>query len=467
MPEQPVSGGSLQRVLNLRDVLALSFGAMIGWSWVALTGTCIIQAGAPGSAVAFLIGGVAVILIGLTYAELAAAMPQVGGEHVYSYRAMGAGASFVCTWGILMGYVAVVAFEAVALPTVAISLAPGFNLGYLWTVAGWDVYASWAVIGMLGAMLMMWINVRGVRTAASLQLIVVIGLLMAGVMVLLGALTQGSVANFMQGPAISISAISGIMIIVPFMFVGFDVIPQAAAEIDLPRPLIGKALMLSVVVAMAWYVLIIVAVGMSLSPSQLAATSLATADAATQGWNTPWMGRLVIVAGIAGILTSWNAFLLGASRAVYAMAHCGMLPAWLGVLHPRYGTPHRAIVAIGLTSMVAPLFGRPMLVWVANAGGLGIVIAYIMVVISFLILRRREPGMPRPYRVAAGNWVGWLALLLSLGIGWLYLPGSPAGLVWPYEWAIVGGWALLGLVLFIWSRWRYGPPDTARVMEGL
>jgi amino acid transporter len=350
---------------------------------------------------------------------------------------------------------------------VAISLAPGFNLGYLWTVAGWDVYASWAVIGMLGAVLMMWINVRGVRTAASLQLIVVIGLLIAGLMVLLGALTRGSAANFMQGPAISISAIASIMIIVPFMFVGFDVIPQAAAEIDLPRPLIGKALMLSVVVAMAWYVLIIVAVGMSLSPAQLAATSLATADAASQGWNTPWMGRLVIVAGIAGILTSWNAFLLGASRAVYAMAHCSMLPTWLGVLHPRYGTPHRAIVAVGLTSMIAPLFGRPMLVWVANAGGLGIVIAYIMVVISFLILRRKEPEMPRPYRVAAGNWVGWLALVLSLGIGWLYLPGGPAGLVWPYEWAIVGGWSLLGLLLFAWSRWRYGVPEAARVMESV
>ena len=82
MPGWPMSSGSLQRVLRLRDVLALSFGAMIGWSWVALTGAWIIKAGAPGAVVAFLIGGVAVILIGLTYAELAAAMPQVGGEHV-------------------------------------------------------------------------------------------------------------------------------------------------------------------------------------------------------------------------------------------------------------------------------------------------------------------------------------------------------------------------------------------------
>ena len=67
---------------------------------------------------AFGIGGGIVIFVGLTYAELAAAMPLVGGEHVYSHRALGRTASFVCTWAILLGYVSVVAFEAVALPTV-------------------------------------------------------------------------------------------------------------------------------------------------------------------------------------------------------------------------------------------------------------------------------------------------------------------------------------------------------------
>ncbi len=462
-----MSGGSLKRVLKLREVLALSFGAMIGWSWVALTGTWISQAGTLGAATAFLIGGVAVVLIGLTYAELAAAMPRVGGEHVYSYRAMGAVASFICTWGILMGYVAVVAFEAVALPTVLIGLAPGLNAGYLWTIAGWDVYASWVAIGVAGAGLVTWVNVRGVRTAASMQLMVVTGLLIAGLMVLLGGITQGSVDNFMQGPPMSVAAVTGVMLIVPFMFVGFDVIPQAAEEIDLPSKEIGKALMLSVLVAVAWYVLIIVAVGLLLPGGRLTTSGLATAEAATLGWGTEWMGRVVLAAGVAGILTSWNAFLMGAGRATYALAHCGMLPRWLGVLHPRYGTPHRAIILIGISSMFAPLFGRPMLVWVANAGGLGIVIAYAMVVASFLILRRKEPDMPRPYRVAAGNWVGGAALLMSLAIGWLYMPGSPAGLVWPYEWAIVGGWAALGILVFGWCRWRYGSPDAEQVLEGV
>ena len=127
-----MSQGQFIRVVTRPQVLALAFGAMVGWSWVAVSGVWIEDAGSVGAMLAFLIGGVALFFVGLTYAELASAMPQAGGEHVYSHRALGAGASFVCTWAILLGYVSVVAFEAVALPTVLEYLSPGFSRGYLW-----------------------------------------------------------------------------------------------------------------------------------------------------------------------------------------------------------------------------------------------------------------------------------------------------------------------------------------------
>ena len=113
-----MSEGKFVRVVNRKGVIALAFGAMVGWSWVALSGNWIASAGSVGAMLAFVVGGVAVVFVGFTYAELAAAMPKAGGEHVYSQRAMGATASFICTWAILLGYVSVVAFEAVALPTV-------------------------------------------------------------------------------------------------------------------------------------------------------------------------------------------------------------------------------------------------------------------------------------------------------------------------------------------------------------
>ena len=140
----------LVRVLARGDVLALAFGAMIGWGWIVLTGTAIQSAGSVGAILAFIIGGLAIIMVGLTYAELASAMPKVGGEHVYSYRALGHLPSFLCTWAIILGYLSVVAFEAVALPTVIEHLAPNYAVGHLWTIAGWEVKATWVAVGVGG-----------------------------------------------------------------------------------------------------------------------------------------------------------------------------------------------------------------------------------------------------------------------------------------------------------------------------
>ena len=239
---------------------------------------------------------------------------------------------------------------------------------------------------------------------------------------------------------------------VPFMFVGFDVIPQSAEELDIPFPEIGRMLMVSIVMAVLWYVLIIGAVSMGLPESGRAASNLPTADATAAVFGGSWAASLLVIAGIGGILTSWNAFLIGGSRALYALARAGQLPRSLGTLHPRFNTPHNAVLLIGVLSILAPLFGRPALVWLVDAGGLGIVIAYAFVAWSFLVLRAREPDMPRPYRVRSGFAVGIAALVLSLGIAVLYMPGSPAALVWPYEWAIVIAWVLIGAIMLRFAR---------------
>ena len=92
------------KVLKTPEVIALAFGAMIGWSWVLLTGVWLTAAGTVGTLIAFCVGGVAVTLIGLTYSELASAMPKAGGEHIYTKRALGSRWSFVCTWALLFSY---------------------------------------------------------------------------------------------------------------------------------------------------------------------------------------------------------------------------------------------------------------------------------------------------------------------------------------------------------------------------
>lgn len=453
------------RVLKNQDVLALAFGAMVGWGWVVLAGSWVQTAGSVGGMLAFGIGGFVVVLIGLTYAELAAAMPLTGGEHVYSYRALGMGASFVCTWAIILGYVSVVAFEAVALPTVVEELFPNYKLGLMWNVAGWDVYFTWALVGILGSMAMTWVNIRGITTSALIQKVVTVLIVVGGLMFITGSLFNGESANMQPLFADGLKGLLAVLIMTPFMFVGFDVIPQAAEEIDLPPNQIGRVLILSVLMAVFWYVFIILAVSLSLNAGQLADAHLGTADAASVALGGNWAGKLIVLVGIGGIITSWNAFFIGGSRAIYAMAHAGMLPRFLAKLHPRYNTPVNAILLIGSLSVIAPLFGRQALVWLVNAGGLGIVIAYGTVALSFIVLRRREPDMPRPFRVSYGSVIGPAALLFSIGIVILYMPGSPAALVWPYEWALVLGWVVLGAVFYLVARQTHDANAVRRMLE--
>ena len=281
----------------------------LGWCWI-------LSAGTWGAMLAFFIGGLAVILIGVTYAELAASMPITGGEHTYTHRALGVNISFICSWSILFGYFSVVAFEAVALPTVVEYFIPNYNQGYLWTIAGWDVYATWVGVGMLGSVIVTWLNIRGMEVSAWFQKTAVLGILFVGTLLFIGAvLYNPETSTAIQSPAFigGVGGMMAVIVMVPFMFVGFDVIPQAAEEIDLTRPNIGKFLIISIVVAVMWYVGIAWSVGTTLPLVQAESSTLATADAMTNAWQGKWAGILLVIGGVLGILSSWNAFLIGGS----------------------------------------------------------------------------------------------------------------------------------------------------------
>jgi amino acid transporter len=198
--------------------------------------------------------------------------------------------------------------------------------------------------------------------------------------------------------------------------------------------------------------LIVFAVGYA--PFDKSTSELYAADAAGAYWHSKSFATFLVIAGIGGIVTSWNAFLIGGSRAVFALARSGQLPKILGVVHPRFSTPWPAIVLIGIFSVIAPMFGRNALVWIVNAGGFGIVIAYLYVAASFIYLRIKEPDMERPYSAPGGMFTGIAAFILGLGIFVLYLPGSPAALKWPQEWGMLLVWSLVGAVLLAVTKKR-------------
>ncbi len=457
MPE----GSRFARVLRGREVLALSFGAMIGWSWVLMTGHWVLQAGSLGTLLAFAAGGVVIGFIGLTYAELVAAMPRAGGEHVYTHTALGPGWSFICTWALLMSYTTVCVFESAALPTAIEYLFPEIRVGTLWHVFGAPVDLGFVLVGVTGAVVVTAINVHGIRSAALVQSIVTALILCSGLVLVGGALAFGNPAHAQPLIAEPATGMLSVLIMVPALMVGFDVLPQSAEEIDLPARRIGWLLIASLLLAVLWYGAISFGVALSLPRAELDAAQMATADAATRVWGSELAGALLILGGVGGILTSWNAFIIGASRVLFSMAESGTLPAAFARLHPKYQTPYVGVLTLGVLACISPLFGRKILVWLIDAGSFAIVVAYLFVPIAFLALRRQQPELPRPFRVRAPRLVGGCAIVLSLALLCLYLPGSPSSLVWPHEWAMVLGWSLLGVTLW-WRR----PGREARAPAG-
>ena len=309
---------------------------------------------------------------------------------------------------------------------------------------------------MLGTIALTWVNYIGIKTAATLNnaLTLIIGL--GGVLLITGGLFNGETANMAPFFVGGMKGFLGVMIMTPFMFVGFNVIPQAAEEMNLPHKSIGKILIVSVMMAVFFYMLVILAVSASLAPNEMNLDSLVTADAMSKVFGGAWAGKALIMAGLAGIITSWIGFYVGGSRAIYAMAKANILPEFLGKIHPKYQTPCNAVLLIGIATFFAPLFGRKMLVWLVDAGGLGIQIAYFLVCIAFVILRKKEPDMARPFRAGNGSWIGWVAVVLGFLFILAFLPGSPAALVWPNEWLLVGVWYILGAILFFWAKGKYG-----------
>lgn len=454
------------KVLNPLDVLVTAFGAMIGWGWVVSTGSWISRAGVLGTVLGYVIGGTMIFFVGLTYSELTTAMPQAGGVRVFSYKAFGPAGSFVCSWFMILSYISVVCFEACSLPTVIQYIFPGFLRGYLYSVAGFDIYATWLAFALIFAVLITYVNIRGIKAAAVLQTGLTLIIAAVGIILVAAAAVNGRADNlagqlFLGENGLSIiKNVLSVAVIAPFFLFGFDVIPQVAEEINVPLKKVGRLMLLSIILAVGFYGLIVSAVGFVMNPSDIASSveqnGLVTADAMAKAFSSKTMAKVLIIGGICGIVTSWNSFLMGGSRALFSMAEAHMIPSAFGKLHDRYKTPTNAILLVGALSVISVFFGRTMLVWISDVASFACCIAYCMVAIAFIVLRKRMPDMPRPYRVKHSISVGWIATIMAGVMAILYLiPGSGCSFT-AQELIIAVIWIVLGLFFAVVSKVKYG-----------
>lgn len=299
-----------------------------------------------------------------------------------------------------------------------------------------------------------------------LQTILTAIIAIAGILLVVGSAVNGDGSNITgqmweSSTGSTLGSVFKVACMTPFLFIGFDVIPQAAEEITVPYKKIGKIMLLSIFLAVAWYLLIIFAVCYIMPQSAIvqemsSQNGLVSVQAIEIAFHSPLMGKVLIIGGLCGIITSWNSFLMGGSRALYSMGESLMIPKVFGKLG-KNKTPEAAIILCGIACCIAPFFGRGVLVWLVDAASFGCVIAYMFVSISFCILRKKKPDMERPYKVKAGKFVGVMAVAMAGFMTLLYIiPASfSAALIWQ-EWVVVGTWLVLGVFFYFYSKRKYG-----------
>ncbi|MBQ1502252.1 MAG: APC family permease, partial [Firmicutes bacterium] len=371
---------ALNKQMNQGAVWALAVGAIIGWGCFIQGAEWTRQAGGPlALVIGFLAGGLLMIVVGLCYSYLIPKIKVAGGEFAYTYYSFGRTSAFACGWMMLLGYVTLAAMNATAIPVLASYIFPGvFKFGYLYTMAGYEVYAGEILLSLFFLTLFAALNIIGIKKTGKTQLTMAVILCLAVLAAVCGTLFSGrySVSNLQPSYGAGKSLFAGVLsifVVTPYCFVGFDTIPQAAEEFDFSHQKVKKLIVSALIIGALIYIAMALITDIVIPWQDL--FSLRDSDGEPVKWLTGAMlersmGKIgttfVSVAVLMAIFTGINGFYLAASRLLFGMGRSKMLPQSFGMLHKQYHTPSAAILFVMLVCFICPFFGRNVLGWVID-----------------------------------------------------------------------------------------------------
>jgi APA family basic amino acid/polyamine antiporter len=418
---------SLRRVLGLVEVTAGGVGIIIGAGIYVLLGAATAEAGALVW-VAFLAAAALSALTGLSYAELSSMFPSAAGEYAYTRHAMPEWLAFVVGWTMVLGLV-------VAAATVSIGFAR-----YVKYFLDIDVrVASLALLVLVAAVAMAGIK-QSARLTVGLSAVQVGGLVFVAA---IGLPHIGDV-DLLSGPGLG-GVLAGAALVF-FAFIGFDEVITLAEETRDPTRTIPRALLLALALSTALYVGVAIASVSVLGAATLAGSPRPLADVMAHVLGSR---GATVVAAIA-VLTTINTTLLvltAASRVVYGMAKARRIPEAFAAVHPRRGTPIRAIVTVAVLATVFAGFGDFTII--AAVTDFAVYVVFIAVNATVIVLRRTQPDRARPFAVGGAIRgvpvlplfglasvalmitqletvaivVGLAACAVGVAVGWLASPG--------------------------------------------
>ena len=493
LQQEAASDNSLKRALGALNLTTLGIGAIIGTGIFVLTGTVAALNSGPAVVLSFTFAGVASIFAALCYSEFASLVPMAGSAYTYGYATLGELIAWIIGWDLILEYALgavtvaigwsgyVVSFLediGINIPG-ALSAARGTNLidvpaslaGTLHIKAGWiaindaltnqiqgagvdpstlaHVTAIFNLPAVIIIALVTTLLVIGIKESANVNSVIVIIKVVVVLLFIVGAAHAINPANWhpfippqtvKDGvPVAGEFGWSGVFTgaaIVFFAYIGFDAVSTAAQEAknpqkDMPIGIIGSLLICTVL-----YILVSgIATGiMSYKELNVPDPIAVAADRAGLGW----MSTLIKLGAIAGLSSVILVMLLGQSRVFYSMSRDGLLPQFVNKVHPRFQTPYitSIVTGVGVAFFAAILPIRDA----ASLVSIGTLLAFVIVSVGILVLRVREPDLPRTFKTPA-VWV--VAPLGALSAAWLM-----KSLPW-VTWERLIIWFVIGMIVFI------------------
>jgi basic amino acid/polyamine antiporter, APA family len=470
------TGTSLKRVMGAGDLIMLAIGAVIGAGIFSSIGTAaagevlpdgqVVRYGAgPALVFSFLLLGAVCALAGLCYAELASMIPQAGSAYAYSYATLGELIAWIIGWDLILEYAVGNIAVAIAWSGYFTSLLSGFGVDFpAWLTHGYrtallssnpDVHALLQTApGIAGIPILLnipaalivlaitWLLYIGVRESSRANnIMVVVKLIVLGLFVVLGGMHIDP-ANYKPFAPNGWAGIHQGAAIVFFAYIGFDAISTAAEETKNPQRNMPLGILGGLAICTVIYVIVgLVATGLVPYQQLKAADPLARALEVAGLTTASWIVSFGAVVSLSAVLL---VFQYGQPRIFFAMARDGLLPAWASKIHPKYRTPHITTVVTGIVVALGSLVADENEIY--DLTNIGTLCAFAIVCVGVLVLRYKDPGRPRPFRVP----LVWPVCLIGAAACVYVMVGLPT-----HAWERFGIWLGIGLLLYFVYGYRH------------